>query len=77
MRTRLDIETPVLEELRDLHRREGGTLGELVSRLLRDALDQRVRSPFTAGFEWTARPMGSQVDLMDKGRVYGDKVWRE
>ena len=38
MRTTLDIEAPVLKELRELQKREGGTLGALVSRLLADAL---------------------------------------
>jgi len=69
MRTTLDIETPVLKDLRELQRREGGTLGELVSRLLAEALAQRPKKPAPA-FEWTARPMGARVDLADKDVVY-------
>ena len=41
MRTTLDIEGPVLKELRELQKREGGSLGSLVSRLLSVALAGR------------------------------------
>jgi hypothetical protein len=65
MRTTLDIEGPVLEELRAIQKREGGSLGALVSRLLAEALareDRRAKKPF----RWTARPMRARVDLADK-----------
>jgi hypothetical protein len=68
MRTTLDIEAPVLKQLRELQRREGVTLGELVSRLLAEALSRRPKRPPV--FEWTARPMGALVDLADKDVVY-------
>lgn len=70
MRTTLDIEDPVLKELRDLQKREGGTLGALVSRLIAEALDGQPRGRPERTFEWTARPMGSRVDLADKDAVY-------
>ncbi len=70
MRTTLDIETPVLKEVRDLQRREGGTLGDLVSRLLAEALARRPKRPAASSLEWTARPMGALVDLADKDVVY-------
>ena len=70
MRTTLDIETTVLKEVRELQRREGGTLGELVSRLLVEALARRPRRPAAAAFEWASRPMGARVDLADKDVVY-------
>jgi len=70
MRTTLDIETPVLKDLRELQRREGGTLGELVSRLLAEALAQRPTKPLAPAFEWTAKPMEALVDLADKDVVY-------
>jgi hypothetical protein len=70
MRTTLDIETPVLKELRELQRREGGTLGDLVSRLLSEALARRPKRPASPTLEWTARPMGALVDLADKDVVY-------
>lgn len=70
MRTTVDIEAPVLKDLRELQKREGGTLGELVSRLLAEALARRPKRPVTPMFEWTARPMGALVDLADKDVVY-------
>lgn len=70
MRTTVDIEAPVLKELRALQKREGGTLGELVSRLLAEALSRRPPRPAPPPFEWFARPMGARVDLEDKEVVY-------
>lgn len=70
MRTTLDIEAPVLKELRELQKREGGSLGALVSRLLTAALAVRAKHATTAAFRWTSRPMGSLVDLADKDAVY-------
>ena len=70
MRTTVDIEAPVLKELRDLQKREGGTLGTLVSRLLAEALARRTRRSPRARLEWTARSMGARVDLADKEAVY-------
>jgi hypothetical protein len=70
MRTTLDIEAPVLKDLRELQRREGGTLGDLVSRLLAEALARRPKRGPAPRLEWTARPMGARVDLADKDVVY-------
>ena len=70
MRTTLDIETPVLKQLRELQRREGGTLGELASRLLAEALASRPKNPTPAAFEWRAKPMRALVDLADKDALY-------
>jgi hypothetical protein len=69
MRTTLDLEAPILKELRELQRREGGTLGSLASRLLAEALARRPKQA-ARSFEWTARPMGALVDLSDKDVVY-------
>ena len=69
MRTTLDLDAPVLKELRELQRREGGTLGALASRLLAEAFARRPR-PVARSFAWTARPMGALVDLSDKDVVY-------
>jgi hypothetical protein len=70
MRTTLDIEAPVLKDLREIRRREGGTLGELVSRLLAEALARRPKRPVAPTLEWTARPMGARVELADKDVLY-------
>jgi hypothetical protein len=70
VRTTLDIDAAVLKDLRELRRREGGTPGELLSRLLAEALARRPKPPVTPAFEWTARPLGARVDLADKDVVH-------
>ena len=75
----MDIETPVLKDQRELQRREGGTLGQLVSRLLAEALARRPTKPAAPVFEWKSRPMGARVDLANKEVVYAilDRADRE
>lgn len=70
MRTTLDIEGPVLKDLRALVAKEGGTLGGVASRLLAEALAARRRARPAAAFAWKAKPMGLRVDLDDKDAVY-------
>ena len=70
VKTTLDIAVPVLKDLRELQRREGGTLGELVSRLLAEALARRPKRPVAPTLEWIARPMGARVNLADKASVH-------
>jgi hypothetical protein len=70
MRTTLDIETPVLKQVRELQRREGGTLGELVSRLLAEALAGRPKQPVAPAFEWRTKPMRALIELADKDALY-------
>jgi hypothetical protein len=69
MRTTLAIEGPVLKQLRAIQKRDGGSLGALVSRLLAEALarqDRRAKEPFY----WTARPMRARVDLADNDALH-------
>ncbi len=70
MRTTIDIEAPVLKELRDLQKRQGGTLGELVSRLLAEGLARERGNPPPSSLRWKAKPMRAAVDLEDKDVVY-------
>ena len=70
MRTTVDIEGPVLKQLREIQKREGVTLGALVSRLLADALAHSKGRATRAPFHWIARPMGARIDLEDKEAVY-------
>ncbi len=66
-RTTIDIDAAVLRELKRRQRREGKTLGQLVSELLAGALrgEGRVTEPFT----WVAKEMGARVDLEDPEAV--------
>jgi hypothetical protein len=68
MRTTIDIDDPILKDLKRLQRREGKSLGRLVSDLLALALatQQRGSQPAAPVFKWIARPMRARVDLADK-----------
>ena len=70
-RTTLDIDAPLLKELKKLQKREGRSLGKLVSQLLAEALSRRKPAPEPPKFHWVSRPMHALVDLSDKEAVYG------
>jgi hypothetical protein len=70
MRTTIDIETPVLREIKRLGQKEGRSLGAVVSELLADALANRSRAVSPVPFTWTSRRMGARVDLSDKDALY-------
>lgn len=70
MRTTLDIDDPILRDLKRLQQREGKSLGRLVSDLLAQSLAaQRMAPPAPAAFRWVSQPMGARVDLRDKDAV--------
>ena len=71
MRTTINIDDPVLKDLKRLQRREGKSLGRLVSDLLAQSLaNQRGdNSSSRPDFNWIARPMNARVDLADKHAV--------
>lgn len=70
MRTTINIATPILEELKQIQRKEGGSLGELVSRLLAGALKARQSHASDSRLEWVSKPMRARIDLDDKEAVY-------
>jgi len=70
MRTTIDIDDPILKELKRLQRREHKSLGRLVSDLLAESLaNARSAAPGAQQFKWIAKPMGARVDLADKHAV--------
>ena len=69
-RTTLDIDSPILKELKALQKQENQSLGQLVSQLLAEALARRKQKKPPKRFEWTSRPMRAQVDLEDKDELY-------
>jgi hypothetical protein len=71
MRTTLDIDDPILREVKAIHKKEGRSMGAVISELLADALGRR-RGSVTrpTRFHWTSRPMKALVDLGDKDSVY-------
>jgi hypothetical protein len=70
MRTTLDIDDPILREIKAIHEREGRSMGAVVTELLAEALARRRPSRARPPFRWISRPMKSLVDLTDKEAVY-------
>jgi hypothetical protein len=69
-RTTVDIDGPVLEDLKRIQERDGKSLGRTASDLLAEAISRygdRKRKP--APFRWISRPMKARVDLADKEAV--------
>lgn len=70
MRTTLDIDDPILREVKAIHEEDGRSMGTVVSELLADALARRRTARRRPAFHWTSRPMKALVDLADKDAVY-------
>jgi len=72
MRTTIDIDDPVLRELKAVGEREGKSLGRLVSDLLAAALASRRQGrPATAKpLRWLSKPMAARVDLADREALH-------
>lgn len=70
MRTTIDLDEPVLRDLKRIQKVEGKSLGRLVSELLAQALSARKSKVMARqSFEWISQPMGARVDLADKDAV--------
>ena len=67
----MDIETPILKEIKALQKKEGLPMGKIISRLLADALDRRGKEDPAPELKWITRRMNPLVDLADKEAVYG------
>lgn len=70
MRTTIDIDDPILREVKAIHEKEGRSMGAVVSELLADALARRRTSRGRPAFRWTSRPMKARIDLADKAALY-------
>jgi len=73
MRTTLDIDKPILDELKRLGKRRKKTIGRLASELLATSLKQereKNNSDSQKAFRWNARSMGALVDIEDKDELY-------
>jgi len=69
-RTTLDIDAPILRDLKRLQKREHKSLGRLVSDLLAQTLGPRGTVPPPGrDLTWISRSMGARVDLADKEAV--------
>lgn len=70
-RTTLDIDTPLLKDLKRLQRDQKKSLGRLVSDLLAEALaSRRPTRKAAAAFAWRSQDMTARVDLADRDALY-------
>lgn len=73
MRTTLDIDKPVLDELKRLGKKQKKTVGRLVSELLASSLkelEQKQLDQSKTAFHWNSKAMGAKVNLEDKEALY-------
>lgn len=66
----MDIDDPILREVKAIHEKEGRSMGAVISELLADALARRRKRAERPSFRWNSRPMKARVDLADKQTVY-------
>lgn len=69
-RTTINIDDPILKDIKALQRKEGRAIGKIVSQLLAEALAQRKAPMEMPKLDWISRPMGALVDLSDKEAVH-------
>jgi hypothetical protein len=71
MRTTIDIDDPILKEVKKLQKTEGKSLGRLVSNLLARALRERTTpSQKPKPSCWISKSMSARIDLADKEALY-------
>ena len=69
MRTTIDLDAPILKDLKELQQLEGKSLGRLASDLLAQAIRDRRDAMHQAAepqFNWITSAMGAKIDLSDK-----------
>jgi len=71
MRTTVDIDDPILKDLKKIQEKEGKSLGRLISDLLAQAIGER-KSPKVSAkpARWISKAMGARVDLSDREALY-------
>jgi hypothetical protein len=66
MRTTLDIEKPVLVNLKELARKRRRSMSRVASDLLAEALSRTETPSPSPVFFWSSKSMGARVDVDDK-----------
>src|SRR5258708_5887880 len=70
-RTTIDIDASILDELKRVQKKEGASLGTVVSSLVAEALAARKEEqPAARRLRWVSRPMQARVALDDKEAVW-------
>ena len=71
MRTTVDIDDPILEDLKKIQQKEGKSLGRLISDLLARALGERKSEKASAKpVRWISKAMAARIDLADHEVLY-------
>jgi hypothetical protein len=71
MRTTVDIDEPILKDLKKIQKKEGKSLGRLISDLLAQALGNRKSGKASSKpTHWISKAMGARIDLADREAVY-------
>jgi hypothetical protein len=71
MRTTVDIDAPILKDLKKIQQKEGKSLGRIISDLLAQALGERksAKTP-TKPPKWISKRMGARIDIADHEALY-------
>jgi Arc/MetJ-type ribon-helix-helix transcriptional regulator len=69
-RTTIDIDAPLLAEIKGMQGRDGKRMSEVVREALSRYLAEKERKHKPPLFSWIARPMALKVDLADKDAVH-------
>jgi hypothetical protein len=72
MRTTIDIDDPILKDLKKIQKKQGKSLGRLISDLLAQALGESEAPKVSAkpAPRWISKAMGARVDLADPEALY-------
>ena len=71
MRTTVDIDDPILKDLKKIQQMEGKSLGRLISDLLARALGERKSEKASSKpSRWISKAMGARIDLADREVLY-------
>ena len=71
MRTTVDIDDPILKDLKKIQQKEGKSLGRMISDLLAKAIAER-KSPKASAksVRWISKAMGVRFELEDREALY-------
>ena len=71
MRTTVDIDDPILKDLKKIQQKEGKSLGRLISDLLARALGEpKSGKASSKPARWISKAMGARIDLADREALY-------
>jgi hypothetical protein len=73
MRTTINIGDRILREIKAIQKREGRSMGAVISELLADALARRRGPQARPPLRWISRPMKALVDLAQKETIDGNR----